>query len=582
MSFSDVPTNTQEKKLQLLEAINSEKIDVAERLLQDLVVADPLDDLLLTLMYLQVLNDETETGMQYSRDIGLGIMSNYSQVLLSDHEDAMAIVRHIAILCHKTNKTDKAIELYGYLTQSSYANDQDAMVLYDLKQLRLEKEKASIFEVVKQGDPDKSIPLLQSFLNKNPKDYQVMLWFIKVFNNNVHSRVAQLVDLLSKVKENDPNILLGANKYAIEVVRHLARLTNNTGQREKAIKLYEELIQVTSSADDYFTLSEILSFSQDRTKDVVYNLKMSMAVDAEKYDTEDNRYALNLLQKNLRKKKKIGRYPDNKAFKDGSLSDLIEQSIAADLHGVDRFLTKDSRVFTMGSCFARNVAISLCKAGYFCKYFDIAEHINTTFANKLFVQWLEGDNSNTQVINRFVELLPNNWDRDKLLKELSEIDVYIITLGVAPAFFDAITGEFILPKRTALNSRALAEQYVYKNTSVEENVNNVLTLINFVRKLSPKVKIIVTVSPVPMTASFEHESCVVADCLSKSTMRIVADEVVNKKGLGDIYYWPSFEIFRWAGSNSSDFFGVDDGNSIHVSEDKVSLTIDSFIKTFSV
>lgn len=295
MSFSDVPTNTQEKKLQLLEAINSEKIDVAERLLQDLVVADPLDDLLLTLMYLQVLNDETETGMQYSRDIGLGIMSNYSQVLLSDHEDAMAIVRHIAILCHKTNKTDKAIELYGYLTQSSYANDQDAMVLYDLKQLRLEKEKASIFEVVKQGDPDKSIPLLQSFLNKNPKDYQVMLWFIKVFNNNVHSRVAQLVDLLSKVKENDPNILLGANKYAIEVVRHLARLTNNTGQREKAIKLYEELIQVTSSADDYFTLSEILSFSQDRTKDVVYNLKMSMAVDVEKYDMEDNRYVLNLL-----------------------------------------------------------------------------------------------------------------------------------------------------------------------------------------------------------------------------------------------------------------------------------------------
>jgi len=80
---------------------------------------------------------------------------------------------------------------------------------------------------------------------------------------------------------------------------------------------------------------------------------------------------------------------------------------------------------------------------------------------------------------------------------------------------------------------------------------------------------------------FEFESCVQADCISKSTMRLVAHEVVQNAGLQSIYYWRSFEVFRWAGSNASDYIGADDGSSVHVSEDKVSQTIKAFIDTFS-
>jgi len=72
-----------------------------------------------------------------------------------------------------------------------------------------------------------------------------------------------------------------------------------------------------------------------------------------------------------------------------------------------------------------------------------------------------------------------------------------------------------------------------------------------------------------------------ADCLSKSTMRLTAHEVVNNSDIPDIFYWPSFEIFRWAGSNAGDFYAADDGAAWHVSEDKVSSTIRAFVEMFS-
>jgi hypothetical protein len=160
--------------------------------------------------------------------------------------------------------------------------------------------------------------------------------------------------------------------------------------------------------------------------------------------------------------------------------------------------------------------------------------------------------------------------------------VFILTLGVAAAFFERTTGDFVLPRPSALNSRALAEKYLFRTTSVSENVDNVLYLIEFIRNVSPQTRIVVTVSPVPLLASFEFESAVQADCLSKSTMRLVAHEVVNNSNISNIFYWPSFEVFRWAGSNAGDYFAADDGAAWHVSEEKVGGTIRAFVDMFSV
>jgi GSCFA family len=139
----------------------------------------------------------------------------------------------------------------------------------------------------------------------------------------------------------------------------------------------------------------------------------------------------------------------------------------------------------------------------------------------------------------------------------------------------------VLPRPSALNSRALAEKYQFRTASVQENTDNVRYLIDFIRSVAPDIRIVVTVSPVPILASFEHESAVQADCLSKSTMRLVAHEVVNNSGIENILYWPSFEVFRWGGSNASNYYAADDGAAWHVSEAKVAGTIRAFVDMFS-
>jgi hypothetical protein len=235
----------------------------------------------------------------------------------------------------------------------------------------------------------------------------------------------------------------------------------------------------------------------------------------------------------------------------------------------------------MGSCFARNLAGSLLRSGYAAHHMEISEYINTTFANRVFVDWLSDVEIDDAIRERIAELLPKGWSKENTLDIIRNSSVFILTLGVAPAFFDRATGEFVLPRPSALNSRVLAEKYLFRTTSVQENVDNVLYLINFVRKIAPEIKIVVTVSPVPLLASFEHESAVQADCLSKSTMRLVAHEVVNNSKLANVLYWPSFEIFRWAGSNASNYYAADDGAAWHVSEEKVAGTIKSFVEMFS-
>src|SRR5262249_9940959 len=247
----------------------------------------------------------------------------------------------------------------------------------------------------------------------------------------------------------------------------------------------------------------------------------------------------------------------------------------------DKFINKSTKFFTMGSCFARNLSRSLVTNGYVSHHMEISEYINTTFANRVFVDWLSDRDIDDAIRERIVSLLPGGWSKENTLQVLRNSDVFILTLGVAPAFFDRVTGDFVLPRPTALNSRVLAEKYVFPTTSVRENVENVTYLLDFIRKISPGIKVVVTVSPVPLVASFEHESAVQADCLSKSTMRLVAHEVVNHSNISNILYWPSFEVFRWAGSHASNYYAADDGAAWHVSEDKVAGTVRAFVGMFA-
>ncbi len=431
----------------------------------------------------------------------------------------------------------------------------------------------------------------KKLLELDNKDISARFVYAQLIDDGTHKKRAEARDMMLSILDEHPEIFDSPTDGNLLLIRSAAQRCSHVGPFPKAIDLFRKVAHASNKASDYFQLSEILT-QGDFFEDSIASLEKAIALDPATYDTPVNRETLDVarsrssqmaskdLSKTADNKKKVGRYPETRDFL-GDLQKLIRDHIAVNLNREDKFVNKTTRFFTMGSCFARNLAKSLNDSGYVSHHMEISEYINTTFANRVFVDWLSNSDVDDVVRDRIVELLPPGASKENTLQVIKNSDVFILTLGVAAAFFDRATGAFVLPRPTALNSRALAEKFLFRTTSVKENVDNVLHLIEFIRSISPEIKIVVTVSPVPLLASFEHESAVQADCLSKSTMRLVAHEVVSNSNVPNILYWPSFEVFRWAGSNASNYYAADDGAAWHVSEEKVAGTIRAFVDMFS-
>jgi tetratricopeptide (TPR) repeat protein len=427
----------------------------------------------------------------------------------------------------------------------------------------------------------------KKLLELDAKDINARFVYAQLIDDGTHKKRAEARDMMLSILDEQPDILDNPTDGNLHLIRSAAERCSHVGPFPKAIELFRKLAQASNNASDHFKLSEILT-QGNFFEDAIASLEKAIALDPARYDTQAHRETLDVARSRLSRpmskaadgKRKVGRYPETQDFL-GDFQKLIRDHIAVNLSSEPKFLNKTTRFFTMGSCFARNLAKSLNDSGYVSHHMEISEYINTTFANRVFVDWLSNADVDDAARDRIVELLPPGASRENTLQVIKNSDVFILTLGVAAAFFDRTTGAFVLPRPSALNSRALAEKYLSRTTSVKENVDNVLHLIAFIRSVSPGIRIVVTVSPVPLLASFEYESAVQADCLSKSTMRLVAHEVVNNSNIQNILYWPSFEVFRWAGSNAGNYYAADDGAAWHVSEEKVAGTIRAFVDMFS-
>ncbi len=273
---------------------------------------------------------------------------------------------------------------------------------------------------------------------------------------------------------------------------------------------------------------------------------------------------------------KISRWP-------AKLSDFdnLDQCIAKYLTAVTtepKLFNRQSRICTFGSCFAGNIARVLRKFAVDAENITFGEYINSTYANLAFLRWVCGESLGAELQNRLSEIFdgPPHIYREKL----AQAQLVIITLGVAPAFFARGSGDFVLPKASQINMRLFASRYHFRTTTVDENLANLKIIVRLVRLMSPTAKIVVTVSPVPLAVSFEYDSPIVADCVSKSVLRVAADLLMREK-IPDVHYWPSFEIVRWIGGYRGDAFGAEDASSHHVSESTIDAIIKAFIEKFS-
>jgi hypothetical protein len=125
-------------------------------------------------------------------------------------------------------------------------------------------------------------------------------------------------------------------------------------------------------------------------------------------------------------------------------------------------------------------------------------------------------------------------------RRIAQCRVVIITLGLVEVWRDKLANVFINHMFPALHSN-YPDRYELHVTNFVENLSNLERIHALLNQFGHQdVQIVVTVSPVPLVATFSGEDVVIANTYSKSLLRTVAQEWAAAHK--NVHYFPSYEI----------------------------------------
>jgi hypothetical protein len=277
-------------------------------------------------------------------------------------------------------------------------------------------------------------------------------------------------------------------------------------------------------------------------------------------------------------------FPPSQDLFDGDLSELIREWVLPGHAPPAGMLELDDRVVTLGSCFARELRNHLAAAGIGGGNVWIPSGLNNTFAILDFISWCvtgrqtgRGYRYDRDDEGKIREWTPE-WERERCVQALADAGAFVFTLGLAEVWQDRETGAVFW--RGVPKDVYRADRHVFRLTSVEENEANIVEIVDLVRSVNRAAPIVITLSPVPLRATFRDVSCLTADSVSKSVLRVAIDQAMGR-GLENVWYWPSFEIVRWVGAHVPwRAFGEDEGKPRDVNRRLVSTIIDVFLEAF--
>ncbi|MBU2981019.1 GSCFA domain-containing protein [Lentibacter algarum] len=257
-------------------------------------------------------------------------------------------------------------------------------------------------------------------------------------------------------------------------------------------------------------------------------------------------------------------------------------------HGLERLwsprfeVKPEHRIVTSGSCFAQHFGKALSARGY-C-WFDaepappwlrgedasafnygvFSVRTGNIYTPRMLLQWLKqafGDakaGELWELDGRWYDPLrpviePEGFtSRDELLearhatlvamrKAVREGDVYVFTLGLTECWRNTESGlEYALCPGTTAGTQFDAKLHRFHNTPVSEAASDLEAAIALLRRENPSLKVLLTVSPVPLIASASGEHVLTATSYSKSVLRAIAGEAAARHD--NVDYFPSYEI----------------------------------------
>jgi hypothetical protein len=239
-------------------------------------------------------------------------------------------------------------------------------------------------------------------------------------------------------------------------------------------------------------------------------------------------------------------------------------------------LEPNDRIISAGSCFAGNIVPFLEAAGFdyirteriddatdrfgYSRYSAAYGNIYTPRQLVQLLRRCGGEfapvedrwHCDTGVIDPFRPGLPFPAEDDeefdlvtsshlaKTLEAFSTASVFIFTLGLTETWISSIDGAVFpaCPGTVAGNFDPVRHRFA--NFRVVEIIEDLRTAIREARSINPHVRVILTVSPVPLAATATENHVYCATVYSKSALRAACEEVCQSEK--DTIYFPAYEI----------------------------------------
>jgi hypothetical protein len=254
---------------------------------------------------------------------------------------------------------------------------------------------------------------------------------------------------------------------------------------------------------------------------------------------------------------------------------------------------KSDVFFTMGSCFAMEIRFALAERNLTCvpRYREIKfdpsvsavdtlpdlEHMNfyNTFTVRLQLEQLLGhweqaeddywvlkrgnapwgtpiyqDPYRRMIIAKTPEILADTIAtvNANMKAGFDEATAFVFTFGMTEVFVNQKSGKVASQKPLYKGGGGLEETKMHIST-FEENLENVRAIVNLVRSKKPDAPIVMTVSPVALSRTFQDEDIVTINTESKSILRAVLGQVSRE--FENVLYLPSYEFVTAKGYDQS-------------------------------
>ena len=272
-------------------------------------------------------------------------------------------------------------------------------------------------------------------------------------------------------------------------------------------------------------------------------------------------------------------------------------------------IEKYDKVATAGSCFAQHIARTLSKSGF--NYYVAEEAPQGLNAEQAFAQnygvfsarygniytvrqlvqliqraygnfspdekyWLRKDGAYVDPFRPQIE--PDGFkDIDALAASqeslfaavrsmVENMDVFVFTLGLTEGWRSKIDGAVFPLAPGVAGGTPDSDRYEFVNFTVEEITEDLFRAIDLIRSKNPSCRVILTVSPVPLIATYEPRHALVSTTYSKSVLRVAAQTVADSGK--DVDYFGSYEIITGSYNRGAyfhnDLRSVNDDGVTHV------------------